>query len=70
MSIPEGTKFVDPDGFEICILCYQKAEPPVLFSTLVDQRIGYIEGCGQTCANTELCQKRWQIRPTKSLENF
>ncbi len=58
MLIPEGTKFVTPDGFEICVLCLEKTEPPVAFHTPVDQRIGYIDMCGQTCANTKLCQER------------
>lgn len=58
MQIPEGIKFVTSDGFEVCVLCHEKADPPVRFETYVDQRIGYIEGCGQTCANTKLCEKR------------
>ena len=58
MQIPEGTKNVTLDGYEICILCSEKAEPPVLFNTPVDQRTGYVEGCGQTCANTELCHAK------------
>ncbi len=62
MQISEGIKNVTPDGFEICVLCFEKAEPPVLFNTPVDQRIGYIEGCGQTCGDTKLCQERQEKR--------
>ena len=58
MSIPKGTKFVTPDGFEICVLCREKADPPVLFTTHIDDRVGYVEGVGQTCANTKLCKER------------
>jgi len=65
MEVPKGTKFVDPDGFEICVLCLEKADQPVLFSTPVDQRMGYVEGCGQTCANTKLCQERRQRKLIK-----
>ena len=57
-SIPAGTKYVTSDGFEVCVLCQEKAEPPVLFSTPVDYRAGYIDGSGQTCTNTELCEER------------
>ncbi|MBI2677018.1 MAG: hypothetical protein HYX21_03695 [Candidatus Yanofskybacteria bacterium] len=65
MLIPKGTKNVTPDGFEICVLCSEKAEPPVLFSTPVDQRVGYVDGCGQTCADTKVCQERRQERKGK-----
>lgn len=58
MRIPEGTKFVTPDGFEICVLCLEKADPPVLYSTHIDERTGYVEGCGQTCTNIKLCEER------------
>lgn len=58
MEIQSETKFVTSDGFEICVLCYEKAEPPVLFSTHIDARAGYVEGCGQICANTKLCEER------------
>lgn len=58
MRIPDGTKFVTPNGFEICVLCLEKADPPVLYSTHIDERAGYVEGCGQTCANTKLCEER------------
>lgn len=58
MQIPSGTKFVTSDGFEICVLCLEKADPPVLFSAHIDERAGYVEGCGQTCANTKLCEER------------
>lgn len=58
MTVPEGTKFVTSDGFEVCILCLEKADPPVRFETHIDHRAGYVEGCGQTCANTELCKER------------
>lgn len=58
MQIPEGTKFVTLDGFEICILCHEKADPPVLFSTHIDAREGYAKGSGQTCTNTKLCEER------------
>ena len=67
MSIPEGTKFVTLDGFEICILCHEKADPPVLFSTPIDQRIGYIECSGQTCSNIKLCQERQLIKQHRSI---
>ena len=70
MLIPDGTKFVDSDGFEICILCREKAEPPVLFRTSVDARTGYIEGCGQTCVNTKLCQERQRTKRTKEQGSF
>lgn len=66
MQIPSGIKFVNPDGFEVCVLCHEKADPPVLFSACVDERAGYVEGCGQTCANTALCKER---RSKKSLLN-
>lgn len=62
MRVPEGTKFVTPDGFEVCVLCLEKANPPILFSTHIDARIGYIEGSGQTCANTTLCEERQNKR--------
>lgn len=58
MQVPEGAKFVTPDGFEICVLCLEKADPPVLFNTDITERAGYIEGCGQTCTNKRLCRKR------------
>ena len=58
MRIPMGIKGVTQDGFEICVLCSEKAEPSVLFSTPIDQRTGYVEMCGQTCANIKLCQER------------
>lgn len=61
MRIPKETKYVTSDGFEVCILCLEKADPPVLFSTHVDYRAGYIEGCGQTCTNTKLCKERQKI---------
>lgn len=66
--IPKGTKFVTPDGFEICVLCYEKADPPVRFETSVNQRMGYVEGSGQTCANTELCQERQKRRLSRVQE--
>ncbi len=65
MLIPEGTKFVDSDGFEICVLCHEKADPPMLFSTPIDYRAGYVECSGQTCANTKLCQERQRVKLTK-----
>lgn len=58
MQVPEGTKFVTSDGFEVCVLCLEKADPPVLFSTHIDQRAGYIEGSGQTCVNMKICSER------------
>lgn len=58
MQVLEGTKFVTPDGFEVCVLCLEKADPSVLFSTHIDQRAGYVEGSGQTCINTKLCSER------------
>ncbi len=58
-------QFVDSDGFEICILCLEKAEPPVLFSTPIDYRVGYVEGSGQTCANVKLCQERQKRKISK-----
>lgn len=58
MAIPAETKNVTPDGFEVCILCQEKADPPVRFETPVYQRSGYVEGAGQTCTNTQLCQER------------
>jgi len=58
VQIPPGTKFVTPDGFEICILCLEKADPPVRFDTHIDERMGYVEGSGQTCTNKTLCEAR------------
>lgn len=63
MQIPEDTKLVTPDGFEICVLCLEKADPPVLYSTDVSQRAGYIEGGGQTCTNMVLCNERRNKKP-------
>lgn len=57
-TIPLGTKYVTPDGYEICILCHEKTEPPVKFNTHIDFRAGYIEGAGQTCLNKKLCEER------------
>lgn len=66
MNIPKGTKFVTPDGFEVCVLCFEKADPPVRYSTHIDERIGYIEGSGQTCTNTKLCEERQNDRKRNS----
>lgn len=58
MKVVEETKFVTSDGFEICVLCLEKADPAVLFNTDITERAGYIEGCGQTCTNKKLCRER------------
>lgn len=70
MAIPKGTLNVTSDGFEICVLCQEKADPPVLFSTHVDMRIGYIEGCGQTCSNTKICEERQRINRSQQQGGF
>ena len=70
MSIFKGTGFVTLEGFEICILCLEKADPPVLFSTSIDLRIGYVEGSGQTCADTRRCQERQRVKLIKQQEGF
>lgn len=57
-QIPPGTKFVTSDGYEICILCHERAEPPVRYSTHIDFRAGFVEGSGQTCTNKTLCEER------------
>lgn len=43
------------DEKDICVICGQ--ETPYLRSTPIDQRIGYVEGGGQGCYQSHICDK-------------
>lgn len=45
----------DYDSYDKCVICGKKS--PYKISTHIDQRIGYIEGVGQTCFSPKECEK-------------
>ena len=46
---------VRPDAFDKCVICGK--ETPYLRSTHIDLREGYVEGGGQGCYQTNICEK-------------
>jgi len=47
--------YVNRNSFDKCIICGE--ETPYLVSTHVDDRIGYVQGCGQGCYQPNKCDK-------------
>ena len=50
----EGLKG-NADSFDVCVICGK--ETPYLRSTHIDNRIGYVEGSGQGCYQTNICDR-------------
>jgi hypothetical protein len=44
-----------PDEYDTCVICGK--ETPYLRSTHIDLREGYVEGGGQGCYQTNICEK-------------
>lgn len=46
-------QFINENSYDKCVICGK--ESPYLRSTHIDVRIGYVEGAGQGCFQTNIC---------------
>lgn len=52
-TIQDVKSYISDDGYDLCIICGKKTEYKT--DTHISQRIGYIEGMGQTCPEINKC---------------
>jgi hypothetical protein len=53
--IPPVLDNVTEDGYDLCVICGKKS--PYKIETHIDMRVGYVEGAGQGCFQSNVCGK-------------
>ena len=49
----ETKTYISDDGYDLCVVCGKKTQ--YKSDTHIDERMGYVEGVGQTCFGTDKC---------------
>jgi hypothetical protein len=45
--------YISDDGYDLCVVCGRKTQYKSY--THIDERMGYVEGVGQTCVDVNKC---------------